>query len=159
MSDLIEDGVKIEKKFKDRIGEVLLKELPNESKVELISLAGTEYFSDKLRMMVRFYEENKEVQKALTQEKVDKELENYTKRKQIEALSKKELDVINCIIKYKTWATTAMISRETKHTWVTVDKYIQDFIKLGYVEIVKTNMARKKRYQIGREYRFMLESE
>lgn len=157
MNDLIEEGMSIEKKFKNKCFEIIKNEIPEEVKVELISVAGAEYFSDKLKMMVKFYEENKDVQKALASEKVEKELENYQKRKEIEALSKKETDVINCIVKNKTWATTAIISRETNHTWMTVDKYIQNFIKLGYVEIVKTNMTRKKRYQMTKDYKFLYE--
>jgi hypothetical protein len=159
MSDLIEDGLKIEKDFKQKILNAISKTADEEIKIEMIYIAGIEYFNSKLKMMVKFYDENKEIEKALAQEKIDQEIENYTKRHQIEELSKKELDVMNCIIKYKTWATTALISRETKHTWVTVDKYLQRFIELGFVEVVKSDLKRMKRYQLTKDYSFMIKKE
>jgi hypothetical protein len=156
---LIDDSLKIEKDFKQKILDAISKTVETvdeEVKVEMIYIAGIEYFNSKLKMIVKFYDENKEIEKALAQEKIDREIENYNKRHKIESLSKKESDVMNCIIKYKTWATTALISKETKHTWITVDKYLQNFVKLGFIEVVKSDLKRIKRYQLTKDYNFMI---
>jgi len=156
MSDLIEDGVAVEKKFRDKILIALEQELlSNENKVEMIAIAGAEYFNDKLRMMLRFYDENKEVQKQLSQEKINKELEQIEREKSLEIFSPKEIEVLKVIAKHRTWATTAIISRETGHTWTTTDNYIRKFKELHIVEEVPTKMTRKKRYKLNDNFSFI----
>lgn len=156
MSDLIEEGVAVEKKFREKIEIALEQELlSNENKVEMIAIAGAEYFSDKLKMMFRFYEENKEVQKQLAQDKINKEFEQIEKRQRLEIFPPGELEILKVIAKYKKWATTAIISRETKHTWITVDKYIKKFMEMGIVEQVPSKMTRKKTYQLNKEFSFV----
>lgn len=157
MADLIDDGIAVEKRFREKIESAITNELSNESKIEQIAIAGAEYFTDKLRMMIRFYDENKIVQKQLAQEKIDKEVELLEKKNLLLVFSQKELDVLKIIVKNKTWATTAMISRETKHTWVTVDKYLKKFLDLGVIQVVPTKMTRKKRFKLSEDYSFINE--
>jgi hypothetical protein len=155
MTDLIEDGMAVEKRFREKIESAIKNEFSDEIKIEQITIASGEYFTDKLKMMIRFYDDNKIVQKQLSQEKIDKEIELLEKKNLLLIFSKKELDVLKVIIKNKTWANTAMISRDTKHTWITVDKYIKKFLDLGVIEIVpKTITTRKKRFKISEDYSF-----
>lgn len=155
MNNLIEDGMAIEKKFKDKIQTAINSGLTEESKIEQIYIAGAEYFTDKLRMMIRFYDDNKEVQKQLAQEKIDKELELLEKKNLLIVFPEKEIDALKVIVKNKSWATTASISKETKHTWMTVDKFIKKFLDLGMIEVVPTDTIRKKRFRLTKDYSFV----
>lgn len=155
MSDLIEDGIAVEKRYRDKIQKALSSELSDESKVEQISIAGAEYFTEKLRLMFRFYDENRDVQKQLAQEKIDKEVELLEKKKLLIVLTKKELQALKVIAKNKTWATTSLIAKETGHTWLTINRYIERFLDLKMIEIIPTKMVRKRRYKLHIDYSFV----
>lgn len=156
MSDLIEESLKIEKDFKDKIREALIKGANNEIKIETISIAGMEYFNAKLKFIIRFYEENKQIQQAFAEEKIEKEIENHRKRHVLDSFSEKEMNVLNNLIKNRE-TTTSVIANETKHTWITVEGYLKKFKQLGIIEEVKTGFKRIKKYRITEDYDFIKE--
>ena len=111
MNDLIEESLKIEKDFKNKIREAL-KGVNDEVKIETISIAGIEYFNAKLKFIIRFYEENKQIQQAFAEEKIDKEIENHRKRHVLDSFSEKEMDVLNSLIKNKETTTSTMLMKQ-----------------------------------------------
>ena len=155
MNDLIEESLKIEKDFKNKIREAL-KGVNDEVKIETISIAGIEYFNAKLKFIIRFYEENKQIQQAFAEEKIDKEIENHRKRHVLDSFSEKEMNVLNSLIKNKE-TTASTIANETKHTWVTVEGYLKKFKELGIIEEAKTGFKRIKKYRVTKDYDFIEE--
>ena len=151
-NNMLEESLQVERRFCEKIGEVLVMEdASNESKVELIALLGGDYFNDRMKMMLKFFQDNRNVQKEFIEEKIKTERSINEAKTTLQKFKKKELAVLKSIARQRTWATSSSVSTETKSTWTTVERYIRHFIELGIVIPVKlAKPMRKRRYEINK---------